>query len=469
MRKRTLLGLLTILSGTALPATAQCVTETVKLLAGDAQANDQFGGAVATDGTTLVIGAEQDDDRGDGAGAAYVYEQVGGAWTQAAKLRASDGDSGDNFGHAVAVSGDTILVGAYQDEEKGATAGAVYVFRRVGGFWSETQKLLASDGGPGDRFGSAVSLDGGLAVVGASTDDGVAPDSGSAYVFEYLAGTWVQQVRLDADDGQNSDQAGAAVLVRGETALVGSLFADGVAANSGAVYVHQRESGTWAQTAKITASDGEPLARFGRAISFDGSTLVVGARDASGGGIAAGAAYSFEPSAGTWNETGILTLPVPQDEAGFGSSVAVQGGLVVVGAYRADSGGLNSGAARLFIRVGGVWTDAGELLGATTAAGEQFGWAAALAGTTLAIGAPFDDDADVSAGSVYVFAASEAPCCEPCDTNCDGSLNGFDIGVFIDALSGIPSNCSPCASDTSGDGSVNGFDIAGFIACLSGP
>src|SRR5690606_33832692 len=146
-------------------------------------ASDAFGYTVALDGDTALIGAYLDDERGTNSGSAHVFRRVGGAWMQAAKLLASDGGASDVFGHSVSISGDMALIGAHGDDDRGLDAGAAYVFRNIGGVWLQTAKLLATDGQAGDNFGISVALDGGVALVGAALEDDRGANAGAAYTF----------------------------------------------------------------------------------------------------------------------------------------------------------------------------------------------------------------------------------------------------------------------------------------------
>ena len=161
----------------------------IKLLASDGAANDQFGYSVSLsgDGSTAIVGARLDDDKGSDSGSAYIYVRSGSTWTQQAKLVASDGAANDQFGYSVSISSDgsTAIVGAYYDDDKGTGSGSAYVYVRSGSTWTQQAKLLASDSADSDQFGSSVSIsaDGSTALVGARYDDDKGTSSGSAYVY----------------------------------------------------------------------------------------------------------------------------------------------------------------------------------------------------------------------------------------------------------------------------------------------
>ena len=214
-------------------------TERQKLTATDGAADDQFGLSVAIDGDTAIIGAYLDDNgNGVNAGAAYLYQRVGGVWTELVKLTASDGASTDWFGVSVAIEGDRALVGAnYDDNDRGSGAGAAYVFQRMGGTWPLLQKLAAADGAAGDRFGVSVTIDGDYAAVGAFQDDGPAIDSGSAYLFQRAGGGWNQIAKVVADDGAENDYFGRSVAIDGAILVVGADRKDSF---TGAAYVVER-------------------------------------------------------------------------------------------------------------------------------------------------------------------------------------------------------------------------------------
>src|SRR6266498_4582739 len=209
------------------------LSQEAKLTAGDAASGDQFGAAVGISGETAVVGAPVDDTAaGPNAGSAYVFVRSGTGWSQQAKLTASDAAAGDIFGFSVAVTGDTVVVGASGDN---MLAGSAYVFVRSGTGWSQQAKLTASDAASGDRFGAAVGISGDTAVVGAQFGDTIA---GSAYVFVRSGTSWSQQAKLTASDAAAFDFFGAAVAISGDTVVVGALADDTDAgSNAGSAYV----------------------------------------------------------------------------------------------------------------------------------------------------------------------------------------------------------------------------------------
>ncbi len=196
--------------------------------------------------------------------------------TEVAKLIASDGATGDDFGHVVAVDGDTALIGAYGDgdDDNGSASGSAYVFTRSGGAWTQQAKLTASDGAELDLFGGSVALAGDTALIGARRDDDNGENSGSAYVFTRRDGEWTQQAKLTASDAARHGLFGGGVALADDTAFIGAFCND---ICSGSSYIFTRRAGVWAEQAKLTASDAAPNDFFGYVVAVDGDTALVSA------------------------------------------------------------------------------------------------------------------------------------------------------------------------------------------------
>ena len=212
-------------------------TEQAKLTASDAAGGVLFGDSVAISGGTAVVDAYRDDDGGNQSGSAYVFVRSGGTWSEQTKLMASDAAADDYFGWSVAISGDTVVVGARLDNDGGPFSGSAYVFVRSSGSWSQQAKLTASDAAAEDQFGYSVAVSGDTAVVGNRGDADGGLDSGSAYVFVRSGTTWSQQAKLTASDAAADDFFGDSVAVSGDTAVVGAPWDDDAGLNSGSAYV----------------------------------------------------------------------------------------------------------------------------------------------------------------------------------------------------------------------------------------
>eukprot|EP00633_Aureoumbra_lagunensis_P007338 CAMPEP_0197322888 /NCGR_PEP_ID=MMETSP0891-20130614/70176_1 /TAXON_ID=44058 ORGANISM="Aureoumbra lagunensis, Strain CCMP1510" /NCGR_SAMPLE_ID=MMETSP0891 /ASSEMBLY_ACC=CAM_ASM_000534 /LENGTH=1392 /DNA_ID=CAMNT_0042815401 /DNA_START=114 /DNA_END=4293 /DNA_ORIENTATION=- len=274
-------------------------SQIAKLVASDGAADVGFGTSVALYETRIVVGAYGDDDK---AGSAYVfdYSSAAGSWSHTAKLVASDGGTKDYFGFVVALYETRIVVGAYGDDDK---AGSAYVFdySTAAGSWSQTAKLVASDGAAGDEFGISVALYETRIVVGAYYDDELGSNSGSAYVFDYssAAGSWFQTAKLWASDGWDGDWFGNSVALYETRIVVGAHFDDDLGENSGSAYVFDYSSaaGSWSQTAKLVASDGAADDWFGRSVAIYETRIVVGAHGDDEVDRESGSAYVFDAPA----------------------------------------------------------------------------------------------------------------------------------------------------------------------------
>ena len=358
-----------------------------KLTASDGAQGDIFGDKVASSGSTIVVGARGDDNV---QGAAYIFERHGGSWVETQKLTASDGAAGDQFSDSVAVSGSTMVVGA-PIKTIGAhfAQGAAYVFQRQGGSWIETQKFTASDGSVFDFFGKSVAISGSTIVVGAVNK--------AAYVFNRLGGSWVETQKLTGSDAGANDNFGLSVAISGSTIVVGASFEDiHGTINQGAAYVFERQDGSWVETQKLTASDGAQSDTFGNAVTISGSTIVVGASfDSIGGNLFQGAVYVFDRQDGSWVETQKLTASDGAAADLFGISVAFSGSTIVVGAQ---------GTAYVFKREGGNWVETRRLTSSDGTVLDNFGSSVAASGSTVVVGAPFATiGGNIAQGAAYVF------------------------------------------------------------------
>lgn len=326
----------------------------------EARAEDSFGVSMATDGDTLVVGAQFADARGDNAGLAYVFERRGERWQSATVLSARDAKAGDQFGLTVSVSGETIAVGARLADSQALDTGATYVFARRAGGWPQIAKLVASDAASGDIFGR-VAIDRDAMLVTADLNDDRGSNAGKAYAFQNRGGQWVEVDKMTAGDGVAGDEFGISLAVEGNTAVFGASGSDARAKESGAAYVFERRAGKWAQTARLTASDGGAIDVFGSAVAVAHDTIVVGAPNHSGHLPRAGAAYVFERRGEKWTETGKLTASDAAAAARFGNAVAIGRDMIVVGMLT-NADGKHSGAAYVFERHEGRWAETARLL-----------------------------------------------------------------------------------------------------------
>lgn len=284
-----------------------------RLTASDAAATDYFGFAVALDGSTAAVGAYGADAGGKkDSGAVYIFTNSNGVWSQVAKLTASDAAVGDQFGVSVALQNGNLVVGAHQ---KNSQAGAAYVFTGSGASWTE-RKILT--GGARESFGAAVAIDDSTIVVGAPAANS---NIGAAYVFVGTDSVWLQQARLTPADGATGDAFGLHVAVSGDQALISSEYSVvDQKIDAGAIYLFTRALLAWSQTNKITASDVTAGMHFGSSVALDGEMAVVGAYRAG----VSGATYNFfNAGSGFIQESKQLPTTGASTDALFGSAVAI--------------------------------------------------------------------------------------------------------------------------------------------------
>ncbi|MBS1786188.1 MAG: putative Ig domain-containing protein [Acidobacteria bacterium] len=381
-------------------------TQQQKLTASDGQ-QALFGISVALGGNTALIGARSMINGNLNQGAAYQFS-ISSIYPQQAMLVASDGVAGENFGRALALSGNTAVVANYLADRAGILdRGVAYVFVRSGSTWTLQQQLFASDGEASDYFSSAVAVDGDTAVIGASGDDtGANTDQGSAYVFVRSGTTWTQQQKLLASDGAGHDFFGYTVALKGDTALVGAYGKNGI---RGAAYAFVRSGTTWTQQQKLTAADADADDYFGISVALDGNTAVIGAAgDDTGANVDQGSAYVYVRNGTIWAEQQKLTAGDGAANDNFGISVAVSGDSALIGAFIDDvNGNADQGSAYVYVRSGTTWTQQQKLTASDGFVGDNFGVGVALDGDTALIGAWKDGiNENGLQGSAYIFIRS---------------------------------------------------------------
>jgi hypothetical protein len=381
----------------------QALAQRAKLTASDSEADDFFGFSLSLSGDSLAVGAYRDDEQGTNSGSVYLFTRVGGVWTQQAKLTAADGAGYDYYGYSLSLSGDSLAVGAYADDDQGSSSGSVYVYTRTGGVWTQQAKLTASDGESDDWFGYSLSLSGDSLAVGAFGDDDQGSGSGSAYVFTRSGGAWTQQAKLTALDGALGDEFGYSLTLSGDSLAVGAYYGDGVAADTGSVYLYTRTGGIWTQQAKLIAADGLSGDYFGSGIALSGDSLAVGAHGDDDQGTDSGSVYLFTRSGETWTQQAKLSASDGANSDYFGTGLALFGDSLAVGAYGDDDQGSNSGSVYVFTRSSGVWTQQTKLTASAGATDDHFGLSLALSEASLAVGAYGDENQGNLSESVYLF------------------------------------------------------------------
>ncbi len=336
-------------------------TQEIELLPDDLIDSVEFGNAVAISGDTAMVGAPATID----GGAVFVYARVNGQWIQTQRLLPNDPAGGTPracFGCSIALSGNTALIGA-RSKTVGSVMqqGAVYVFTFDGREWRQSQELTASDGAPGDWFGT-VALSGNTALIGAPNKNGADKVAlGAVYVFSFVNATWVQQQMLQASDGQSDDFFGAALAVSGSSGAIGStLHRVGANAQQGQVYLFSSQNGVWTEQQILRAGDGIKNDQFGSSIAMTADTLLVAAiGKVTSQYNLTGVVYAFARTSGAWTQSQEITTYDSRKGSDFGSSLAIHGTTAIIGADGANVGQISpQGATYVFDRVGdGVFFD----------------------------------------------------------------------------------------------------------------
>jgi hypothetical protein len=320
-------------------------TAAVRISAPDTAAGDLFGSAVALSGTSLAIAAP-----GQSPGAVYVFVLVGPDWVPQAKIVAAGGDASAGFGAALALEADRLMVGADRADNR---AGATYVYARSGVAWTQDARLTAADAASGDRFGSSVALSADSVLIGAPLHAAATVGSfgqGAAYVFVRSLGSWSQQARLLAVAGSNADGFGTAVSLDGNRALIGAPVAGG----AGHAYIFERAGAVWSEQALLGAIDGLPGDRFGWSVALSNDVAVIGAPFAL---ASCGNSVVFRRNGASWVETAGATIVTPNFGNLAGWSVATDGSRFVVGAPGYAGAPDHRGAAFWFDPIEQVFAD----------------------------------------------------------------------------------------------------------------
>ncbi len=356
-----------------------------KLQSSDGEPGDYFGNSVAIDGNYAIVGVYNDEG---GVGSAYAFIRIGNSWIEDQKLVPSDGEPGDYYGDSVALSGDYAIVGSRGD---GSSTGSAYVYKRSGDSWVEDQKLVGSDAEAGDYFGSSVAIDGNYAIVGAYGDDN---NTGSVYVYNNSGSVWIEEIKLIAPDFATGDYFGSSVSIDGNFVIIGAFGDDDY---SGSAYILE-VCCYWKWREKVNTSSGLPY--FGWSVAIDGNYAIVGAPgkpDSS----STGSAFVFNRDGNRWYEQTNWSGEKNGDYHGI--SVSIDGNYAIVGAYGDEN---SNGSAYIFNRTGTNWTKEQKLVASDGEPGDYFGCSVSIYAGNAIIGAYGDDN---NTGSAYVFLNSGIP------------------------------------------------------------
>jgi len=487
MKNRLLLVLIALVNITF----AQTYSELQKVIASDREETNRFGHAVALEGNFAAIGSYAKSNSGPNRGAVYIYEKQNGVWVETQILINSDSENYDRFGWSVAMDGNYMVVGATgeDDDLSGnntvSKAGAAYIFENQSGTWVEVQKILANDRSASDEFGWSVDIDDSTIIVGAHQDfedeNGLNPihHAGSVYFFDLDgAGQWNQTQKVVASgrapdinypnghSGEDfSDQFGHTVGISGDYVIVGALNHDWDITNStsnwqgGAAYIFERSSGVWSEVQKIRNADNVGWDRFGSDVAIDSNIIAIGmwAEDQSVSNTDymknSGSIYLFvRDGSGVWNEGQKLTAGSRNSGDHFGWDVSMHGDLLISGVEHDDHDENEAnplheaGSAYIFKRDGaGVYSQIQKIRGSDRDSLDIFGYAVAINGTNVVVGAFQQDynlvqaDSVDEAGAAYFFSSYICPATAITYNQnvsiCDG--DSITVGVSTYSATGV--------------------------------
>jgi hypothetical protein len=438
----------TILLAAAAPARAQSsmqIFQHAYLLPSDINPYQQFGISVDIDGDTLIVGSGTDEDGGLDSGSAYVFVRNGLGWVEEQKLLSTPNEAYYHTGTAVAVEGDVAVVGAPNLFGNGP-GGAAFVFERVGGVWTQTA-MLTPIAPPSSfaYFGTALDVSGGRIFVGAPETGWPGTfyeDQGSVYVYGRSGGAWVLETRVRAGDGQHYDAFGATLSVSGDTLLVGAPVANvaGSGVNRpGAAYVFVDVPGQgWTQEAKLGALAPVANENFALSVALDGDLAAIGSPEhVTSGFYRAGCVEVKRRSAGTWTHEAQLFSQEPTQDQAFGRRVAVSGPRILAGAPGCYAGNhvfsscfaAQHGYALVFEHRAGRWTEMVRCEASNGTTEDQFGSAAAIRGDLVAVGAVRRWEWGIASGSVYTTDLGQR-----FETYCTPAPNSAGPGALIGAV-----------------------------------
>ncbi len=375
--------------------------EDQKLLPAVGDASDQFGACSAIMGDVAVVGGSSVNPT--------IFQFDGSIWVERQQLSNLAPMIGYGlFGYSVAVGRGCIFVGL--PAEFNGSPGVVMVYGNTGKRWTFTQQLRASDGrlGSGSRFGHSVAVSGPLAVIGAPQEDGRARDAGAAYVFRFDGTQWLEEQKLTASDAMAEDHYGESVAIWNNLVLVGSPGHDGVGfgSDSGSAYVYRFDGATWREEQLLASADSGHSNRFGQSVAIYGAFALVGSPYDDWKGESSGSVSAFRFDGITWNEEEKVA---PSDLSGgdlFGFSVGLDSYTAVITSPEDGDGGEGSGSAYVFRFDGVAWSEWKKVIASNDNAGDRFGTSAALSGDAVIVGAPLSDTAGENSGVAYVFRPS---------------------------------------------------------------
>ena len=426
---RPILAALVLLAMFATPTAWATTTSAATLADSAGAAGDEFGRAVATSGDRVVVGAPLKDGA---AGAVFIYERLAqGGWT-GIRVTADDRHAGDQFGYAVDIDGDTVVIGALFGDGASADTGTAYVLEPAdNGFWTQTA-IPAPDGKANDNYGVSVAVSGDRVVVGAEGDDDLGSESGAVYVWDHSGASWAS-TKLISGDGATNDLFGRSVAVDNNTVVVGSIYDDGTATDQGSISVFTNAGTSWTET-KLTSSEPVRWGLFGNAVAVAGERVVVGAPLHGNGAV-----FVYEHGDSGWHEAK-LSASDGTSEDQFGASVAVSVDRIVVGAPNDGGVAQNSGALYSYTLSDAHWFET-KFVDEAGSGGDSYGASVDVDGEVAVAGSPLNDATASNAGRVFAIEPGDEPTAPPPVSFGDIANTTFESEILWMVEAGITDGC----------------------------
>jgi len=411
-------------------------SDQIKLTADQASAADEFGKSVDIDGNYAIVGAPKENDNG----AIYIYKYDGTDWIQQTRIPSSAGNTGDNFGQSVSISGNFAVIGAPYYDSVAETDGAVFILMRTtdpNEPWIKHEIITPESETAGELFGYSVDVDNGILAIGAIGDNIDGDQSGAVYLYEGKTTGWEFLATLSAGtDGQPEDWLGYSVAVDDGVVVAAAVNDDDDDdpnnTDSGSVYVFAKNSeGTgWEKKAKLTASDAATEDWFGYSVDIERDNIIVGATGDDDDGLKSGSVYIFQDISSqeadpNWVQAQKLSASDAAKFDRFGSSVSINNSLAVIGARYDDDNGTNSGSAYIFAKDQAGWFEYEKITGIAPQSYDYLGHNVAMSDYYIILGAYGDDDNGTASGSVEIMNI-----CPVSDLNGDCAVDLADLAVM---------------------------------------
>lgn len=373
--------------------------QTQKLIAVDGEDKDQFGAAVAQYGETIVVGAPQNDRNGL-YGQVYIYTLSNDEWLEQ-HIR-----GGNFFGEQLAIHESQLFVSATNESVNGnAKSGSVYVYDFVGNNWAYNQKLSASDAAENNYFGSSLDVDAGILVIGASKD-GKYVDAGgpsAVYLYELDQANWVEQQKLTAPNENHFNRFGAHVQIDGDNIFVSAVADESLDLFEGRVYIFEQGGTNWSVSTELGPLTGSDDHDLNFSLAVDGSELIIGASGDDTLDDEAGSMMSYSYSNFQWSANDKVNMLPGSARNYFGRSTAIDGNHMLIGSYGDDTINRESGSVYAYVLSEEEWLPGPKIYANNPSAHENFGYSVAMDGLTAIIGAPGFDKNTHNPGSAYLY------------------------------------------------------------------